>query len=1126
MVIIKLRSPAHSWPHSLAHSLTWLACLAALPLAAQQDQGQIAGSVLDASQAAVSGARVTAVSTQGVSRSADTGENGAFVFTNMPVGYYEVSVQAQGFKRFVRQNVKVDVAARTTIDVALELGAVSESVTVEASGVQLSQETAQIGRVVEARQITDLALNGRNPINLALLKAGVVGGNFNNFNPNNLHESFSINGGRRNGNNITIDGVNAMRTRGDFTGSAQVGLLNVDTIQEVQLLTSTYPAEYGRAMDGQLRFVTKSGTKDFHGTGWWFFRNSAMDANSWTRNQSPVRDDHRRAAPFRFNQPGYAIGGPVYVPGKFNSNRDKLFFFGSQEWLVWRREQTTTATVPSMAMRRGDFSELLNAANPFFRRVRIANDPLARMPFPGNIIPPARLSANGAGVLRAYPEPTPGFLQGSDNWIKTLPNPRESRKDTFRFDYYHGKHRINFTGNNYLHYEDAPFVTGLDRSNSKWDRPNMTGAINVTSTLSPTIITDFTFTAANDVVYIGIYENEGVARYLRTLYNINFPYIVPGSKRIQERIPRGLINGFATLDGSSRPVSSSGPMYMWSGNMTWVKGSSHTIRFGAWLSHDQQNNNDQSGAQQNGEFNFLDTGHPQTSGLAIANAALGYFDVYTEQGPAAYTLLRSNSVESYIQDTWRASKNLTLELGVRHSLHQPWYAKWNDIANFDARFYNPSRRALVDRAGGFITSGDPYNGVVLPGSGFPASARGRANGASLPDVQRLFQGQPRGFADTYGNAFAPRIGVAYRMGAKTVIRAGGGLFHHRQMHNQGSLFRNAPNQIQVQVFNGEVDRPGGATRRDFPFYIRGIDLRFKYPSAYSYSLSVQRELPGSVLAEVAYVGKSGVNQERTRNVNQMVAGTLQANPGVNANFLRPYHGLGQVDVTTRDGHSNYQSLQFSLDRRFRGGLSFGVSYTFSKNISDILTPFDAYRNVRSRDDMDRPHLLNINYIYELPFFKSVTGWKSNVLRGWQLSGVMFFRSGSMQSVVDGVDIAGVGQGSGNQPWDVNGSIAQSDRGLGKRWFNTAAFTVPRPGTFGNAGLNIIRGPGFQNWDAALFKSIRISERVASDLRLEIFNFPNYPLLSNAAVSPRAGNFGLITAKYSERNVQLGWKVRF
>lgn len=1105
----------------------WSVWMWACSLLAQQDQGQIAGTVVDATEATVAGARVTAVNMQGVSRTAETGENGVYILTNVPPGYYEVTVEAPGFKRFVRQAVKVDVAARTTLDVRLEVGAVTESITVVGSGVQLAQETAQIGRVVEARQITDLALNGRNPINLALLKAGVVGGNFNAFNPNNLHESFSINGGRRNGNNVTIDGVNAMRTRGDFAGSAQVGLFNVDTLQEVQILTSTYPAEYGRAMDGQIRFVTKSGTKEFHGTGWWFFRNSVMDANSWTRNQSPVYDDHRRAAPFRFNQPGYAIGGPLYVPGKFNRNKDKLFFFGSQEWLIWRREQTSTATVPTEAMRRGDFSELLAPANPFFRRSLIVNDPLnGRTPFPGNVIPASRMSPNGAGLLNAYPVPTPGFLQGTNNWIKTLPNPRDSRKDTFRFDAYWGKHRVSFTGNNYAHREDAPFISGMDRSNSRWDRPNMTGAVNITSTLSPTLITDLTFTAANDVVYIGIYDNEGQPRYRRAQYGINFPYIVPGVKRIEDRIPRVLINGFGILDGSSRPVSSSGPMYMASGNMTWVKNSAHTIKFGGWLSHDQQNNNDQSGAQQNGEFTFLDSGHPLTSGVAVANVILGYFDSYTEQGPAAYTLLRSNSVEAYVQDTWRALRNLTLELGVRYSYHQPWYAKWNDIANFDARFFDPSRMAVVDPRGGFIISGDPYNGIVLPGTGFPASAAGRANAQFLPNVERLFHGLPRGFVDSYRNAFAPRLGIAYRLGSKTVIRSGGGVFHHRQMHNQGSLFRNAPNQIQVQVVNGEVDRPGGATRRDFPFFIRAIDLRAKYPTAYSYSLSVQRELPGAVLAEIAYVGKSGVNQERIRNINQLRAGTLQANPGINANALRPYHGLGQIDLTTRDGHSNYQSLQVSLDRRFRSGLGFGLSYTFSKNLSDMFTPFDAYRTIRALDDMDRPHLLNVHYIYELPFFRQASGAKGKALRGWQLSGVVFFRSGSLMSVLDSVDIAGVGPGSGSQPWDVNGSLAVQDRGLNKLWFNRAAFSRPRDGTFGNAGLNIIRGPYFQNWDIALFKHIPIREGLRSELRLEVFNFPNHPLLSNPSVNPRAGDFGLITSKSSERNIQLGWKFMF
>lgn len=649
----------------------------------------------------------------------------------------------------------------------------------------------------------------------------------------------------------------------------------------------------------------------------------------------------------------------------------------------------------------------------------------------------------------------------------------------------------------------------------------------MTSTLSPTLISDFTLTAANDVVYIGIYENEGVPRYDRTLYGINFPYIVPGSKRINERIPRAIIPNFATLDGSSRPVSSSGPMFNFAGNLTWVTNSAHTFKFGGWIAHDQQNNNDQSGAQQNGEFSFLDTGNPLASSLAIANVALGYFDTYTEQGTAAYTLLRSNSIETYLQDTWKATRNLTVEIGVRYSNHQPWYAKWNDIANFDPRYYDSANRAVVDPRGGFIVSGDPYNGVVLPGSGFPDSAQGRANGESLPNVERLFHDLPRGFANRYSNAFAPRLGLAYRIGDKTVIRAGGGVFHQRQMHNQGSLFRNAPNQIQVQVQNGAVDQPGGAIRRDFPFYLRALDLNAKYPTAYSYSASLQREIPGSVLLEIAYVGKTGINQERIRNINQMLPGTLQANPGINATALRPYHGLGQIDVTSRDGRTTYNSLQFSLDRRFASGLGFGLSYTFSKSISNLNLPYNAYAFVRALDDQDRPHLLNVNYVYELPFYRGQRGWRGNTLGGWQISGVTFFRSGTLLSVTDGVDIAGVGPGSAAQPWDVNGSIDVSgERGLGKPWFNAAAFSRPALGTFGNAGYNIIRGPRFSNWDVALFKRLSLAERVKGELRFEVFNFPNHPLLSNPNNNPRAGTFGLITAKSGERNVQLGLKISF
>ncbi|MDQ1473600.1 MAG: hypothetical protein QOJ99_5080 [Bryobacterales bacterium] len=1102
---------------------------------AQFDQGQIAGTVKDGSDAIVVQAQVSAVNAQNGQRSlATTGGNGSYILTNLPVGYYEISIQAGGFKKFVQSNVKVDAATRTTVDATLQIGLATETVNVIASATMLERETAQIGRIVESKQITDIALNGRNPIKLAILKAGVVGGNnFNDFGPTQLHEQFSINGGRRAGNNVTIDGVNAMRTRGDWNGTAELGMLNADALQEVQILSSTYPAEYGHGMDGQIRFVSKSGTQDLHGTFYEFLRNSALDANSWVRNRSPLASDNRRPAPFRFNQPGYAVGGPIYLPKVLPSTRDKLFFFASQEWLIFRQEKTGTATVPTAAMQRGDFSELLSPTNTFFGRTRLVNDPLSSAPFPGNIIPPTRLSPNGVGILKSYPLPVTGFLQGTDNWIQTRPNPRDSRKDSIRVDYYlNQKTRLNFSGTHFTYHEDDPFApTGpLDRSNSRWDRPNMTGMIGLTSTLSPTKVNEFSISGANDVVRIGIFPQDGQPLYLRSQYGINFPYIVAGQKRIPDRIPQVSITGFATVDGSTRPTSSSGPIFALNDNFTWIKNSAHSLKFGVSLEYAQQNNNDQIGIQ-NGVISFLDTGNPRSSGVAVANLALGNFDNYIERGPAAYTLLRSRGLEVYAQDTWKATSNLTFEIGVRYSNFQPWYAKWNDIANFDPAFFNPKNAAVVDPAGGFLLSGDPYNGIVLPGTGFPDSAKGRAYGATVPGVDRLFHYLPRGLVNYYQNAFAPRFGVAYRPGNKTVIRTGAGIFHHRQMQNQNALLRNAPNQIEVSVQNGFLDDPGG-NAKTYPYNFVAMSKDARIPTAYSYSVSIQHELPSSIVLDVSYVGKTAVNQERTSSLNNLSAGTLQRNPGISQAALRPFAGLGTINWTTRDGRVDYNSLQVTIDKRFHSGLSFGLAYTFSKSLSDLmnlLSPSQAYdptKFVRALDELDRKHVLNANFIYELPIFRRSTGLIRTAVGGWQLSGVYFRRSGAPLSVVTTVDVAGVGVGAGPQPYNVSGSTAVDSQGIGSRWFNTAAFTRPAPGTFGNAGLGLIRGPGFQNLDLALFKDLKVRERLSAQVRIESFNLPNHPILNNPGTDPLSGTFGLITSKFNQRNLQLGLKFRF
>jgi hypothetical protein len=528
----------------------------------QLDQGQIIANVSDASGAAVANAKVSITNEQTrVRREIATGSDGRAVAPALSPGAYAVEVEASGFKKYTQTGVQVDTASRVSLQLVLDVGAVSESVTVTASTVPIQRETALIGRTIESRQINDLALNGRNPLNLALMKAGVSGGNFNQFNPDSLGaNSFTINGSPATNNAITIDGVYAVRTR---SGTATLGVFNVDSIQEVQVLTANYPAEYGRADGGQVRFVSRSGSRDFHGNAFWFFRNSALDANSWTRNGSPNPDENRRPAPFRFNQPGFSIGGPIYWPNKFNRDRNKLFFFWSEEWITFRREQTSTGVVPTERMRRGDFGELLTA-NPITGSAQIIRDPDSGQPFPGNVIPDSRQSPNGMALLRAFPLPTPGFQQGAQNWITALPSPRNSRKDMIRADAYLGSHRIAFSGQYYAYDETQPFRGNFDRVGTVLDRPNMTGALSLTSTLRPTLINELTFSAANDIVRI---TNQEGRPFQRSLSGINYPYIFPNTKEVDDKIPTVSITSFSVLDGGPYPASSSGPMYTLTDNM-------------------------------------------------------------------------------------------------------------------------------------------------------------------------------------------------------------------------------------------------------------------------------------------------------------------------------------------------------------------------------------------------------------------------------------------------------------------------------------------------------------------------------------------------------------------------------
>lgn len=1107
-------------------------------LHAQFDTGQIAGYVRDASQAVITGAAVTLTNQgNGNQRKTTTNTNGYYAIPNLQVGTYSVAAEMPGFKKTVQSGIVLDSAAKLNVDLTLTVGEVTQSVEVKASTTQVQTESAQVGRVVDTKQIQDLTLNGRNPIYLALLKPGVAGGSIGDFNPDSVtNGGFSINGGRADEYLVMVDGAVATRTR---SSGSMLGAQDVDTVQEVQILTANYNAEYGRSSGGQIRFVTKSGTLNFHGDLVENFRNSALDANSWTRNHSPLASQYLGPAPFRFNQYGWDIGGPVFIPKVTHRANTRLFFFWAEEWIKRREGQTGTGTVPTLAMRNGDLSELLDPSNPFFRKSVIVKDPATGKPFPGNIIPSDRISHNGQALLNSYPLPTPGFQQGTSNYIVTYPHFSDTRKDTFKVDYMiTDNHHLSFRGTHIPWTFDGPFEGTLGTFQSLWSRPNRTAALSLTSTFSPTLINEFTVSGNSDGLG-SIYANPACgARCDRSTYGIDYPFIYPGTKWFPPKLPSMAVTGLTTVNNGPYPGTWSGFVYSWANNTTKIIGN-HTLKAGAVIEHSGQNDHIQfttasapATINENGSFRFLDGSF---TGSGIGNALLGLFNDYSELGGKPMTPWVATSFDWFVQDSWKANKKLTIEYGVRHSIWPPWKSRWGSLAEFLPSFYDPAQAPVVDRAGGFITSGDPYDGIVLPGCNVPKQEGNRFPVLHSGQFDRLYHCLPEGLAETHYTVFQPRIGLAYALTPKTALRAGIGMFANRTAINRDTaLGGNAPFQPQTTVINGSADAPAGATPRLFPFTLTSQDPVFKVPVAWNWNATFQRDIGWNTTVEVGYVGRRGIHNQRKRNINQLLPGTIQANPHVNVNALRPFVGLGILGLAENSGLSQYHGLQVSIERRFATNLHFGIAYTFSRSedntssLTDVLPNAYDDRAYWGRSDFDRTHVFIANTIYDVPWLKGSSTWASRILGNWELSGVFQAQSGTPFSVRNNVDYAGVGAGSGNQFWNLVGDPNTGATGFTNSavWFNKAAFAAPAAGTFGVQPRNSLRNPGFWNFDGAVRKNFPVFEQQLLQLRFEMFNVFNHPNWGSATSNPTSGSFGLVTSKSGNRAIQLALKYIF
>jgi Carboxypeptidase regulatory-like domain len=1161
---------------------------------AQSDLGTISGYVKDPSGATVSGAKVTLSNQSGLQRQTTTNDSGFYTVTNIPRGLYTLRVEAPGFQRFESRDNKLDAAANLVIDAPLTVGSANQTVEVSASAVQLQTESATVEKLVTREQIDSLELNGRDPIFMANLVPGTRGGTLASLNFNFSQGPSNINGARTPESLITYDGAPAVRTRSNGTS---IGAADVDSTQEIQILTTDYAAEYGRSSGGQIRIVSKAGGQDFHGAAYEYDRNTIFNANPWQRNANPLTT--KITAPIHYNQFGYNIGGPFYIPNHFNTSKNKVFWYWGQEWVRYIFTDTASngLTVPTLLMRQGNFSELLNPNNIFYGHAVQLVDPKTGVPFPGNIIPApgtattgSTATPNGLGILNSYPVPNLTTPINGHNWFGSASHPQNQRKDTYAVDLnLTDKQRLQFRRVYFTFWEYQPLDGNSGETPKYFNRPNQTNSIDHVWTLSSNKVNEVLFSFSLDQVYIPVNQagfldrTKGVAQGAG-FFGLNYPYIFPTGKLIPTRIPTVNMSAFGQLSGGPYPSHSTGPIFDVSDSFTWIRGN-HTFKFGGLFEHQGENDNDEINVQacstctnnQNGQFSFSDNGGKfvrpgfavASSGAAVANAALGLFDSYSEIGTRAYTIFRGNMWEGFGQDSWKVRQHLTLTLGARYTVIVPYHALWGNMIVFDPSFYDPALAVTVSPTTGLIT-GSPtiaqlYNGMVIPGSSFPSSANGRVPVASSGLYNGLFRGVPDHYSDIQWGDIQPRVGIAYQLNNKTVLRTGGGRFFTR-LGVSDSIFLggNPPFQPNASVSFGSVDNPGGTGTNAVPLVVTTQSKAFKNPEAWAWNVTVERELFWKSLLSVGYVARRGLHLQREADINQPTLAARIANPTANINAIRPYQGFGSIRRTDNVANSMYNSLQVAWNRRFNSGLQFGASYTLSKSMDngsnqrDVVPDTYDVSMLWGPSEYDARHVFVANYLYQLPFFKGKTGFVSRALGGWQISGITQYQTGLPCSVTgpSSNDYAGVGAdanwgcGQNGQFWVKNGNPSYVKTfGPNGQWFSTTnpdgspIFTAPTPGTFNTQRVrDVIYQPGFSNWNMGLFKAIPVNERWGFQFRAEAFNVWNHPNwcgasgcsgTTNIGLDPtNAKTFGKVLVKggggsgSGERNLQLSLRAYF
>jgi hypothetical protein len=1143
--------------------------------AAQQITGTISGTVMDETRAVIPNASVTIESEAlAVARKTTTNEAGYFTAPNLPVGIYRLKVEATGFTVFVREAIKLDVGSTFDLAVILRPGSLTDTVTISAESYQtVNRETANVETLISGQQVTELALNGRNWAQLLNLAPGASAINNDSQQGTNVRiDDTAINGLRRR-TSPTLDGVSNVDHGSVGT---QVNNISVDAIQEFKLVASPYSAEYGAQAGPAINVVTRRGTNNYHGSVFEFFRHDALNAYSWESKQrtTPAK------SPLRYNNFGYFVGGPIL--------KERLFFFGGQEYKRPRTGRTVNELVPTLAMRNGDFSAFLppnvpagntsctpsgitQTATQFILCDKSAST--SGVAFPGNIIPAAKMSPNGRGLISLFPLPN----AGPDRFISAPVTARNVREDLLRVDY-----QIKPTATVFARWirdkfdSDNPLGSSFDNQNlpiapDNHLRIGKTGLVSYTQIIGSTLINEAVVAWQRNDQELTYQNNDQINR---STYGINFVEIFPENKL--NKIPEFSVQGYPTLSGNGLPYRIDHRSWELRDNLTksW---SQHTSKFGVFFINSYKAENFR--ARDGGTITFSSgsaagsTFRPQDSGHAVANLLLGAFTRYTEVSNTTNAPTRYNQLEVYVNDQWRAHPRLSLSIGLRYQFI-PWpFTDFNNIVTFNPARFDPAKAPLTaninssgvinlkpdptgqkGRPDGFY---DPYNGLVVAGCGFPSDAKIPQTGD--PNVQRLFACLPGGLATSGKNHWAPRFGFAYDPwgDGKTSIRGGAGIYYDRTLLNplrdsgnnrpfaevatitNGRQFT-TPASV-VSTFNNPLDTVGvglGGALSPLVQQINVFSLDMPPGAVYAYSLGVQRELPWAVVLDVSYVGNQARHLTHRRDINfvqpevalQRRADGTFLNPSTDT--VRQFLGYSTIRQQENTGVSSYNSFQMGLQKRLTQGFTASMAYTYSKVIntfdvetSDQRVPFDS-RMDRGLADFDRRQVFVASYVYELPWFKGRAGAAGKMLGGWQVSGITSWQTGRH------VNVSGGSRASTSPSIGFGGNVdlvgdwrAVPAGSNAARIINPAAF-AGRSGLIATLPRNLIELPRSQNWNLSLMKRTVVTEQVRIQFRAEVFNLFNHPNFRTVQTNASASNFGFLTETDDPRVFQFGLKVIF